>query len=52
LPVKLGKKKYKSFGTAVGSLQKQGYSKESAQKIVGSIEAKQAGTYHKKRKKK
>jgi hypothetical protein len=40
LPVRLGKKKYKSFGTAVGSLQKQGYSKESAKKIVGSVEAK------------
>lgn len=40
MPIKMGKKKYKTFGSVVGSLRKKGYSKKSAQKIVGSIEAK------------
>lgn len=36
----MGKKKYKTFGTAVGALKKKGKSDSSARKIVGSIEAK------------
>ena len=47
MPLKMGKKSYKSFGTAAGALKKKGYSDESARKIVGSIQAKQ----EKKRKK-
>lgn len=46
----MGKKSYKSFGTAAGALKKKGYSDESARKIVGSIQAKQEG--HKRKKKK
>jgi hypothetical protein len=41
MPIKMGKKTYKTFGTAVAAKQREGYSKESATKIVGSIEAKQ-----------
>lgn len=41
MPIKMGKKTYKTFGTAVAAKQREGYSKESARKIVGSIEAKQ-----------
>lgn len=37
----MGKKTYKTFGTAVAAKVKEGYSKESARKIVGSVEAKQ-----------
>lgn len=48
MPVKMGKKTYKSFGTAVGALEKQGYSESAAKRIVGSVEAKQ----HPKRKRK
>ena len=41
MPIKMGKRKYKSFGTAVGALERKGYSKASATRIVGSVEAKQ-----------
>ena len=37
----MGKKNYKTFGTAVAAKQREGYSKEAATKIVGSIESKQ-----------
>jgi hypothetical protein len=47
MPIKMGKKKYGTFGGAVAAKQREGYSKESASKIVGAIEAKQ----HPKRKK-
>lgn len=49
MPVKMGKKTYKSFGTAVGALEKKGYSKASAQKIVGKVEAKQHPSKRRKR---
>lgn len=38
MPIKMGKKKYKRFGTAVGALRKKGYSKKAAAGIVGLIE--------------
>lgn len=41
MPIKMGKKSYKTFGTAVGALEKKGYSETAAKKIVGSVEAKQ-----------
>lgn len=37
----MGKKKYKTFGSAVAAKQREGYSKASATKIVGAVEAKQ-----------
>lgn len=40
MPVKIGKKKYKTFGSAVGALKKKGKSDAVARKIVGSIESK------------
>ena len=43
MPIKMGKKKYKTFGRAVGALRHKGKSKKSAQKIVGSIQARQEG---------
>ena len=49
MPIKMGKKKYKSFGSAAGSLKRQGYSDESARKIVGAIQAKQEGKKRRKR---
>ena len=41
MPIKLGKKKYKTFDSAVAAKQREGYSKQAATKIVGAVEAKQ-----------
>lgn len=41
MPIKMGKKKYASFGTAVAAKEREGYSHAAATRIVGSIEAKQ-----------
>ena len=41
MPIKMGKKKYATFGTAVAAKKREGYSDTAARKIVGSIEAKQ-----------
>lgn len=51
MPIKMGKKKYKSFGTAKGALKRKGYSEKSARKIVGSIQAKQEGRSRSRRRK-
>jgi hypothetical protein len=47
MPIKMGKKKYKSFDGAVAAKEREGYSHTAATRIVGAIEAKQ----HPKRKK-
>lgn len=40
MPVKIGRKKYKTFGRASAALQKsKGYSKRHANAVVGKIEA-------------
>lgn len=52
MPVKMGKKKYKSFGTAKGALKRKGYSDKSAAKIVGFIEARASGKKRTSKKKK
>lgn len=42
MPAKLGKKKYKSFGTAAGAIaKKKGISKERAAAYVAAVERKQ-----------
>lgn len=49
MPIKLGKKKYSTFKGAVAAKKREGYSDESARKIVGAVEAKQHP--HKRKKK-
>lgn len=42
MPVRLGKKRYKSFATAVGAIRrKKGWSKKRASAYVASVERKQ-----------
>lgn len=42
MPAKVGKKKYKSFGTAAGAIaKKKGISKERAAAYVAAVERKQ-----------
>lgn len=48
----MGNKKYKSFGSAVAALKRQGKSDESARKIVGKIQSLQEGSHKGKRKSK
>jgi hypothetical protein len=41
MPIKMGKKKYATFGGAVAAKEREGYSHAAAERIVGSIENKQ-----------
>ena len=41
MPIKIGKKTYKTFNGAVSAVQKQGHTKSHAQAIVASIDRKQ-----------
>lgn len=49
MPLKRGNKTYKSFGTLVGALQREGHSKEAATKIAGKIQANQEGNKRRKK---
>jgi hypothetical protein len=44
MPIKMGKKSYKTFSGAVAAKKREGYSDTAAKKIVGSVEAKQHPT--------
>jgi hypothetical protein len=49
LPIKLGGKKYKNWKAGAKSLQNKGYSKESANAIIASIENKKKAKHSKKK---
>lgn len=41
MPIKIGKKTYKTFGGATRAVQREGHTKSHAQAIVASIDRKQ-----------